>query len=376
MKEENGMMKLQRLVISCGGTGGHFYPGLSIARRFQERGGEVLLLLSGIHARNQCETASRYGVAAVALPQMPHYRRHPLLFLRGLIGGYFAARREIRNFSPQAMLGMGSFAALPVVRAAVSCRIPLFLHDGNARIGKGNRFFSRWAEFAGSAFPAVNSEKCRCPVFECGMPLRPELSAGLIADKAGALDAVNKEFGTGFQAAQPVFLVTGGSQGAAVFNRILPQAFLRCHGKFQVIHLAGKGKADEAAAIYQNAEFPYLLLESTEKMAQMMMAADVVFSRSGGSTLAELSFFGKPAVLIPYPYAAEGHQMDNARYFAGQEAAVVVENSAFDVEKALELLDDALNDREKWQIMGKNMQRLSRSDASDVMIDKISEQLN
>ena len=336
----------------------------------------ALLLLSGVHAAKQCETARKYDIPAVALPPMPHYRRHPLGFLRGLSGGYLAAKREIRKFAPQAMLGMGSFAALPVVYAGISCKVPLFLHDGNARIGKGNRFFSRRAEFAGTAFPAVNSDKCRCPVFECGMPLRPELLKSSFMDKAEAVSEINREFQADFRADRPVFLITGGSQGAAVFNQVLPQAFAGTAGDFQVIHLAGKGKTAEAAAVYQQAQFPYLLLESTDKMAQLMLASDVVFSRSGGSTLSELSFFGKPAVLIPYPYAAEGHQMDNARYFADQGAAVLVDNSALTVEEASGLISSCLTEPEKWQKMGLKMKELAHPEASDVMIDKISEYLN
>jgi len=126
MRKSEKVMKLQKLVVSCGGTGGHFYPGLSIAGEFQKKYGEVLLLLSGAHAEEQSRIAENAGIRAVALPPMPHYRKNPFRFISGFLGGYFAAKRRLKEFSPQAMLGMGSFATLPVVLAAKSCRIPLF----------------------------------------------------------------------------------------------------------------------------------------------------------------------------------------------------------------------------------------------------------
>ena len=369
-------MKLQKLVVSCGGTGGHFYPGLSIAREFQEKYGEVLLLLSGSHAVEQSRIAGESGIEAVALPEMPHYRKNPFRFVSGFLGGYSAAKKHLKEFAPQAMLGMGSFATLPVVLAAKSCHIPLFLHDGNARVGKANRKFSKWAEFAGTAFPAVNADKCRCEVLETGMPLRPELLDFAGLEKSAAIEALNKEFDMDFAADLPVIVITGGSQGAAVFNQVLPEALKRCSGKFQVIHLCGKGKAADAEKGYAGAEFTYLLRETTGKMAEVMAAADLVFSRSGGSTAAELALFGVPSVLVPYPYAAEGHQMDNARHFEKHGGAIVVENQQLTAERASEIISGYLNDPEKFRKMGRKMKELGRPQASLTMIEKISAALD
>ncbi|MBR7131269.1 MAG: UDP-N-acetylglucosamine--N-acetylmuramyl-(pentapeptide) pyrophosphoryl-undecaprenol N-acetylglucosamine transferase [Lentisphaeria bacterium] len=369
-------MALERLVISCGGTGGHFFPGLSVARSFQDNGGRVLLLLSGIHAESQKEIAEKSGIRAVALPPMPHYRRNPLRFIKGFVSGYRKTGRELKNFDPQALLGMGSFATLPVVLAAVKKHIPLFLHDGNARIGRANRFFSRWAKFAASAFPAVNSADCRCQVMVSGMPLRPELREFAGLDKTEALAALNREFNTDFTADKPLILVTGGSQGAAVFNTVLPEAFYSAGSGFQVFHLTGKGKLSDAEKGYAKAGFPVKIVETTSKMAELLAAADLVFSRSGGSTAAELALFGKPSVLVPYPYAAEGHQSDNARHFADNGAAKLVENSDLTVSCATEIIREFLLDKEKWLKMGNNMKELSIPDAAEKLIDGISRSLD
>ena len=156
---EKETMSLERLVITCGGTGGHFFPGLSITREVKAQGKAVLILLSGEHAVAQREIAKNFGIDAVALPNMPSYRKAPLRFCCGLAGGFFAALRQLGKFKPQALLGMGSFATSPLIAAALVRRIPIFLHDGNARIGKANRVFSRKAKIMGTGVPAVDRQK-------------------------------------------------------------------------------------------------------------------------------------------------------------------------------------------------------------------------
>ena len=110
-------MALERMIITCGGTGGHFYPGLAIAKEFQDRGGKVILLLSGVNAEKQSEIARSQGVGAECLPMMPHPLKKPFKFLSGLFGGISGSRRVIKHFAPQAILGMGSFASLPPIAA-------------------------------------------------------------------------------------------------------------------------------------------------------------------------------------------------------------------------------------------------------------------
>ena len=367
------MKKLERLIISCGGTGGHFFPGLSIARTFQQQGGKVLLLLSGVNSATQVLQAKKHGIEAVALPFMPSLKRNPFKFSIGMLRGYLQSLKIMKSFAPQAVLGMGSFAMTPVLLAALSKKIPVALHDGNARIGKGNRIFSRWAKVLGAGFPAVNGDKCRCRIVDVGMPVRPELLSKNGLSKSEAIRNLNQLFGCELKADLKTILIFGGSQGAAVFNTVLPQALLQCkEADFQVLHLCGKGKKSDPDSWYSNAGFPVLLLESSDAMEYFLGAADVVFCRSGGSTLAELALFGKGAFLIPYPYAAEGHQQDNAEYFERNSAAVVIGNSDFTVEKAAELLNGEVCSIEKISVRNQAASSLAHPEASEAMLKEIS----
>ena len=175
--ESPNFEKLSRLAVTCGGTGGHFYPGLSIAVEAERLGIKVLMLLSGINSASQSEQSRKAGIETVVLPHMPHpgSPAATLRFIRGSVGGYFRASRELKRFAPQALLGMGSFAMTPVLLAAKRRGVPVFLHDGNTVIGKANRWASRIARIVGCAYPPVNGGAVKCPYELVGMPVRRAL---------------------------------------------------------------------------------------------------------------------------------------------------------------------------------------------------------
>lgn len=334
-------IKLQRLAITCGGTGGHFYPGLSTARHFHHDGGQVVLLLSGINIDRQSAEAERHGIETVKLQRMPSPRgiSGTIHFLRGFSSGFLQSRRELKKAKVQALLGMGSFASFPAALAALSLRIPLFLHDGNARVGKANRILSRWAKHLGTAFPAVNPASVKCPLECTGMPLRPELTEPALIGKTSAINEINRLYSSELKSDLTTILIFGGSQGAEIFNKIFPAAFMNYRKPFfQVLHLTGQGKYDEVKKAYNGAKFPTLLLPSSDIMQLLYQASDTVICRSGGSTVAELALFAKYAFLIPYPYAAEKHQDDNANFYQSTGAAEVINNADCTPEKAAEII--------------------------------------
>ena len=366
----NEPKKLTRLVITCGGTGGHFYPGLSIALQAQRQGVEARLLLSGVNSEAQSKLAADAGIDSVVLPQMPH-PGNPVKawrFIKGAIGGLRRAGESFRDFRPQAVLGMGSFAMTPVLWAAKRRGIPIFLHDGNTVVGKANRIFSRFARVVGCAYPPVNPERIRSPWQLVGMPVRQSLRRAAAITKSQAVAELNSNFGTDFVPESPTLLVIGGSQGAASFNTTLPEVFKVQRKKLQIMHLCGRGKREDAEAAYRGFDGKLLLLESSEHIEWFLGAADLVFARSGGSTLAELTLFGKPAVLIPYPYAAEDHQRRNAEWFVGIGGGRMISSSEFSPDTAGRMLDIPWED---WRRCAEASLRAARPDAAEKMLDLI-----
>ncbi len=348
------------MAISCGGTGGHFYPGLSIAETLQKNGGHVILLLSGAHAEKQKNIAQACGVQAIALPDMPnpHVLKNIPKFISGLIKGFFIARKIVIENNIDIVMGMGSFASLPPIFAAKLLKKQIYLHDGNARIGRANRILSRYAKHLWSAFDAVNADKVKCSCSVSGMPLRPSITERQQFTKEEALLELNSRFGKNFKNSIPTLLIFGGSQGAQKINLVLPE-FLKTmpQSSCQIIHLAGPGKLEETSKAYDNCQLEYLLLDASSEMNLMYSAADLVVSRSGGSTVAELAFFGKAALLIPYPFAAENHQYDNAEFLAKHGGAIILDNAACSVDSFNQILTPLITSPEKIA----EMSRKSRS---------------
>jgi UDP-N-acetylglucosamine--N-acetylmuramyl-(pentapeptide) pyrophosphoryl-undecaprenol N-acetylglucosamine transferase len=366
MNTQQSPREFKRLVITCGGTGGHFFPGLSIAREFKEEGGEVLLFLGGKNADAQADIATLHGIDSVKLTSSPRPNSvtGAYKFMSETFSGIIAARKYLKKFKPDALLAMGSFTSLPAAIGAMTLQIPLFLHDGNARVGKANRFLSRWAQYLCTAFPAVNGDKIRCPFSFTGMPVRPELIVSQIS-KSEAIQNLNIKFGSILDPELPTILIFGGSQGAEVFNRNFPEAILESPNRqFQVLHLTGHGKFEFVNSVYEKAFFPFLALPSASEMDLFYQAADIVVCRSGGSTIAELTLFGKFAFLVPYPHAAENHQYDNALYMKNGGAAEIIANAECTREKAAKLLDRWLEDPEKYRALGIKSKDLGKPHAA------------
>ena len=370
------MLDDKRLIITCGGTGGHFYPGLALARRMMERHGHVLLLLSGVNSESQRSIAENFGVPVKVLPLMPSPGRNPVRwcrFLLGLVRGRAQTLRVLREFAPDAVLGMGSFASLPVILAAKKRGVPIYLHDGNSRIGRANRMLSKYARFLGTAFPACNAAAVRCPCEATGMPLRPELLNAARMGRPEAVALLNERYGSALEPDRTTLLVFGGSQGAQAINEVVPVALrtLDSGVRLQVIHLTGANKFDAVQAAYSHVGFPSLVLPGCDRMELPYSAGDLVISRSGGSTLAELALFGKAAVLIPYPYAAENHQYDNACVFVDAGAAVLLNQPECSPERVAELVQDQLAHPDAWLLRGARALSLAKPEASDTMLDRI-----
>lgn len=369
------MNNLKKIVISCGGTGGHFYPGLSIARRFTELGGSPLLMLSGVNVENQTRIARGFEIPVLPLPPMPSPNRPGKMarFVKGAATGYARAVRAMKAFDPQAFIGMGSFTSLPTVSAAKRLKIPVFLHDGNARAGRANRIFSRWAVELFSAFPLVNQNQVKCPAAVSGMPLRPEVAGIRMTREEAAQNLkqiynwqVNDNF---------TILVMGGSQGARTINNAVAGAAQICRGKLNIIHLCGEKLYPETREKYDSMAMGegdgVFLLPFSPHMGELYSICDMVIGRSGGSSVAELLNFGRYGLLIPYPFAAELHQNDNAGFARSCGAAEVIDNANVSDVLFRKLFDQIAASPEKYRRMGRSAQTDLHRNAADFILQNI-----
>jgi UDP-N-acetylglucosamine--N-acetylmuramyl-(pentapeptide) pyrophosphoryl-undecaprenol N-acetylglucosamine transferase len=200
------------------------------------------------------------------------------------------------------------------------------------------------------------------------MPVRPELDYRPMPKKQ-AIEKLNSLFELNFKPELPTLLIFGGSQGAQAFNETFPQMLIKSgRSDFQVMHLTGEGKFESVKATYENAEFPVLCLAATSGMHWFYQAADAVVCRSGGSTLAELCIFGKYSLLIPYPFAAEKHQDDNARFMEEAGIAKMIDNSECTIERTNELFNKWLAAPEEFVERGRKAIEYAKPTAANDML--------
>lgn len=304
---------MKRVLIAAGGTGGHFYPGLVAARELMRRGWEVCFLVRRddmSRGKLQDEDIPFVEVGLSGLPRRPGLDL--LAYPFKLAGALRLVSRVVRDFKPDLAVGMGGYLTFPLVVAARLRRVPAALHESNAVLGLANAASVRLGAEVFWGLPPKEGEGR-----VVGTPVRPDLLA------APAKEDARRRLG--LAPGLPTLLVFGGSQGAKALNEGVPVALRALKTHPQVLHLAGRGKAEETAVLY--GAHPAVVRDYTEDMAAAYAAADLVVCRSGASTLAELAALGKPAVLVPYPHATDDHQTANARAFQNAGAAVLMPES-------------------------------------------------
>ncbi len=357
-------------VIAGGGTGGHVTPALALGEELRRRGEQVLFIGSerGLEARLVPEA----GFELVCLPSQQVMGRSVLGRARGalgILGSVGRARRELKRCGADAVLSVGGYAAMPAALAAATRRTPLFLVEPNAVPGRVNRLCARFArrvfvgfEAAGKALGGASARS------ECtGVPLR----AGLVeafAEAGAAGSGGRRKPHAPFH-----LLVFGGSQGARQINRALMRAapHLADLG-VEVFHQAGEADREGVLTAYADAGLPVEVVAFEGNMPARYAWADIAVCRSGALTVAELALAGLPALLVPYPYAADDHQAANARELERAGAARRLE----DVEDSDEcgarlagILGVLFAAPERLVAMGDAARSLARPEAAARIID-------
>lgn len=351
------------LVIACGGTGGHLFPGLAVAEEWAARGGRVMLLVSEKPIDREASrkyTQFRFETIP-ALPKPPTFSPRILPFLWNVATTIRRCRGLLKEFDAAAVLGMGGFTSLPPVVAARRNGIPAFVHDSNALPGKANRVTSRWCD---EVFLGLGAARKHFPGKDCvvtGTPIRAELRQLPSREEAAAKWQLDP--------ARPVVLVMGGSQGARRVNSLMVAA--RLPRGTQVLHIAGPGDEDRVKS--ELGERPgYRVLGFCDDMAAAYAVADVVVARSGASSLTELAYLGLPSLLIPYPYAADDHQTVNAAVFRDADAAFLEQEEDLDAGKLAARVSGLLEPA-TGRAMTKALRRLVHADAASRICERIGE---
>ncbi|MGW1457360.1 UDP-N-acetylglucosamine--N-acetylmuramyl-(pentapeptide) pyrophosphoryl-undecaprenol N-acetylglucosamine transferase [Streptomyces albidoflavus] len=375
-----------RLAVTGGGTGGHTYPALTAVRALQARlaaeDRSLDVLWIGTAEGLEAKVAREEGIpfTTVATGKIRRYA-NPLKMLgpanlkdmARVPLGVVQARRAISAFGPDVVLATGGYVAVPAGFAARTCKRPLVLHEQTVRLGLANRRLARSATriavSSESSLPLL-PEGVRTRAVVTGNPVRPEVLAGH-ADKAVA--ALGP---TGFDRRLPTLYVTGGAQGAQQINDMIGSVLPWLLGRANVVHQCGPSHIDalrvSAAALPPELGVRYFPTGFVgAELPDILALADVVISRSGAGTLAELTALGKPAVFVPLASSAGNEQAHNARHLRDAGAALALEGEAATPEGLREAVEPLLTDPAQREAMATAAREHGRPDAAARLVDVI-----
>jgi UDP-N-acetylglucosamine--N-acetylmuramyl-(pentapeptide) pyrophosphoryl-undecaprenol N-acetylglucosamine transferase len=296
------------VILAAGGTGGHMFPAEALASALIARGIRVALLTDqrGQAFGENLPSVEIYRIRASRLP------RYALDRLRAVVEmglGGLEARRLLRNLKPAAVVGFGGYPSIPTVFAASLAKIPIVLHEQNALLGRANRRLASRAQAIATSFATVTYMPATARTVMIGNPVRQGVLA--VRDVPYAAPAIDGPLSV---------LVTGGSQGARIFSEIVPPAVAllpsELRARLKVVQQCRPEDLDSVTAEYRAAGVDAELSTFFNDVPARLAGCHLAITRSGASTVAELGVTGRPAILVPYPFATDDHQTSNAEAFA------------------------------------------------------------
>lgn len=370
LKKHN--MTLKRIIIAGGGTGGHIFPAIAVAKALQQMIPSIEILFVGAKGKMEMEKVPQAGYRIEGIDIAGFNRSHLLQNWKlpfKLFKSFLQVRSIFRKFTPDAVFGVGGYSSFPVLKYAQQKGIPTFLHEANSFAGKSNLMLSKKADLVMVGTEGMEKFFPQKTLVYTGNPVRREIVESVVL-KEEALEYF------GLKSDKPTVLVMGGSLGARSINASIKNGLNKLiDAGIQVIWQTGKGNlATIDEAIKKRKEV--CITEFISKMNYAYKVADVVVSRAGAIALAEICVAGKPSVLVPFPLAAEDHQTVNAQLLVKQGAALMVS----DKEAELRLVDTLLalvNDKEKCASFSKAAFQLGKKNAdrfiAELIIKKIEE---
>jgi UDP-N-acetylglucosamine--N-acetylmuramyl-(pentapeptide) pyrophosphoryl-undecaprenol N-acetylglucosamine transferase len=349
-----------RILIAGGGTGGHVIPALAIARELKAQYGTEILFVGtdrGIENRLVPQAGFQLKLIKVgALKNVSVATR--LRTLADLPLAILHARKIIRSFGPQVVVGVGGYASGPAMAAAILGRIPTLAFESNYVPGFANRIVGRRVSAAAVHFKETERYFRNARVV--GVPLRQEFFN--IAPRPAD--------------AHPTLLVFGGSQGAHAINQAVTAAITEVQRRvpnLHVIHQPGERDYNDVQAAYTRAGTSAEVSAFIENMPQAFAQADLLICRAGASTVAEITAAGKPAIFIPFPRAADDHQLRNAEAVAASGAASVIPEAELTPQRLAQAIVELFTDRERLRQMSEKARALSHPNATKEVAEMIAE---
>ena len=341
------MNKAPVVVFMAGGTGGHIFPALATAKELKSKGFNIHWL--GTPGSMEADLVPRHGIDISFIP-VTGLRGKGISFLLKapwkLAASLLKAVSVLRKHKPVCVVGMGGYVTGPGGVAARLLGIPLVIHEQNAVAGMTNKLLAKVANRVLEAFPGTFAGQ---KAFLTGNPVRTD-----IADIAP------------LKAHNPVrLLIVGGSRGAVAINELIPAVLKNCPGQLDVWHQTGASNDEQTKALYEANGVSGRIEPFIHDMAEAYEWADLVICRSGALTVAELAVAGRPAILVPYPYAVDDHQTVNGQYLVKQGAAKMIQQKELDAKTLTNMIQQITGESGQLEKMAEAARSVGLSRATE-----------
>ena len=347
-----------RLLLTGGGTGGHLFPAVATAQQFQKQFPNTKVLFVGTNRKVDTGSLARYGYESKSIVCHGVKGKNLYLLLKAIVTlprAYMQALRVIRQFAPNIIVGVGGYVTGPVVSAGKTMGIPAVIHEQNSVPGLANRKLGAIVDRICLSLPGSGKQFDQKKIVYTGNPVRSDI-----------LELARR--GEKKPSSHKTILILGGSQGAQAINDLLPETLRGMDSKdiagLKIIHQTGDKDVGKVRRAYEAAKIEAEVEPFFSEMARVYKKADLIVSRAGATTLAEIAVLGKPAILIPYPHAADNHQEKNGDYYVQGGGALQFIQKTLTAEKLGEALTLLLRDPDKLGRMSTAMRKLSFPDAA------------
>lgn len=352
-----------RAVVVAGGTGGHIYPALAIINKIKEREPDSEILYFGTTDRMEKDIIPSKGIPYIGLEMSGLNRKNPfgnIKVLKKFFKAVKQAQVELQKFKPDVVIGVGGYITAPVLYAAHKLKLPVVIHEQNSIAGLSNQFIANFADKVFVSLPGTVKDFSKDKVVYTGNPRSEEIVS---------TPKVKKE-SLGFDKNKKLVVVVMGSLGSTTMTKKLKELIPGFSNKaYQVLLITGKAYYDD----YKDVEVPenVKLEPFMDNLIGLLKDSDLIVSRAGASTIAEITAIGLPAILVPSPYVTHNHQYLNALELKDAGACVLVTEEEFEANRILNEIDKLFDNLESYSKMRVDSEKLGVKDSATKIYDEI-----
>lgn len=357
-----------RVIITAGGTGGHIYPAISIINKIKEKESDSKFLYIGTHNRMEKDIVPSLGYDYKSIEIYGFSKKNIKLDFKN-VGLIYKAYKEclkiIKEFKPDIVIGVGGYVTFPVIMAAHKLKIKTFLHEQNAIPGKSNKFLIKYADKIGISFEESSKYFPKDKWILTGNPC---------SENALKIKTTSRtKYGLTYD--KKSILIVQGSLGSEVINNKMLDFLKSIDDKnYEVLYVTGKNYYDSFSKnkFSKNVK----IVPFVENLSSLLKDIDLIITRAGASTIAEITAIGLPAILIPSPYVANNHQYYNALSLKNSNASTLIEQKDLNKDVLIKTIDEILDNKDLYNTYHNNLLKLSISNSSTIIYESIKKLIN